>query len=90
MGGRYTMRLAMRREQPRYRQGVLSIDFGAALRMSREADPASVTEIVGRAAAGLHATDVVVYLIDFGQTVLEPLPDRSARSEERRVGKECA
>ena len=60
---------------------MLSIDFGAALRMSGDADPASVPQILGRAAAGLGATDVVVYLVDFGQTVLEPLPDRSARPE---------
>ena len=40
-----------------------------------------MTEILGRAAAGLRATDVVVYLIDFGQTVLEPLPDRTAHPD---------
>lgn len=60
---------------------MLAIDFGAALRMSRGADPATITEILGRAARGLRANDVVVYLIDFGQTVLEPLPDRSAHPD---------
>ena len=64
-----------------YRRVVHSIDFGAAMRMSRGADPATMTDILGRAAAGLHATDVVVYLIDFGQTVLEPLPDRRAHPD---------
>ena len=64
-----------------YRRSVLSIDFGAALRMMRGADPSSVTEILRRAAAGLRAADVVVYLIDFGQTVLEPLPDRTSHPD---------
>ncbi len=60
---------------------VLTIDFGLALRLSRGANPASVTEILRRAASGLQATDVVVYLIDFGQTILEPLPDSSAHPD---------
>ena len=60
---------------------MFSIDFGVALRLSRGADPVSVTEILRRAAGGLRATDVVVYLIDFGQTVLEPLPDRSVHPD---------
>ncbi|MGQ0617340.1 MAG: PP2C family protein-serine/threonine phosphatase [Acidimicrobiia bacterium] len=57
------------------------IDFGAALRSARQSDPASVPEILAQAAADLGADDVVVYLIDFGQTVLEPLPDRSTHAE---------
>ena len=60
---------------------MLSIDFGAALRLSRGADPATVTEILGRAARGLSANDVVVYLIDFSQTILEPLPHGSAHAD---------
>jgi len=32
-------------------------------------------------ASTLGATDVVVYLIDFGQTSLEPIPDRSSHAE---------
>ncbi len=60
---------------------VFAIDFGAALRLARGADPAGVTDVLERAARGLRATDVVLYLIDFGQTVLEPLPDRSAHPD---------
>ena len=44
-------------------------------------NPAAIPEILGRAAAGLGATDVVVYLVDFGQTVLEPLPDYSSHAD---------
>ncbi len=66
---------------PQYRRGVLAIDFGAALRMSRNDDPGRVTEILVRAARGLRASDVVVYLIDFGQTVLQPLPDRTVHPD---------
>jgi serine phosphatase RsbU (regulator of sigma subunit) len=38
-------------------------------------------EILAKAAAGFGATDVVVYLVDFGQTLLEPLPDRATHAE---------
>lgn len=41
--------------------------------MSGDADPASVPQVLRRAAAGLSAADLVVYLADFGQTVLEPI-----------------
>ncbi len=42
-------------------------------------------EILAKAAAGLGATDVVVYLVDFGQTVLEPMPDRTAHADVSRT-----
>ena len=43
---------------------------------ARGADPDSVPQIVRRLAAeALHATDVVLYLVDFAQVSLEPLPD---------------
>jgi len=38
-------------------------------------------EILSSAAAELGATDLVVYLVDFGQTTLEPLPDRALHAE---------
>ncbi len=38
-------------------------------------------EILARAAGGFGATDLVAYLVDFGQTVLEPMPDRAAHAE---------
>jgi serine phosphatase RsbU (regulator of sigma subunit) len=37
--------------------------------------------MVADIASGLGATDVVVHLIDFGQTSLEPLPDRRPHAE---------
>jgi len=51
------------------------IDMGLALRMARNADPAAVPAVLAAAAGELGATDFVVYLVDFGQSVLEPLPD---------------
>ncbi|HET9772013.1 MAG TPA: PP2C family protein-serine/threonine phosphatase [Acidimicrobiia bacterium] len=52
-----------------------SVDLGLALRLARNADPASVPAALAAAAGPLGATDLVVYLVDFGQTVLEPVPD---------------
>ncbi len=60
---------------------VSSIDFGSALRVTRGANPASMPEILAKAAAGFGATDLVVYLVDFGQTVLEAMPDRDAHAD---------
>ncbi len=57
------------------------IDLGASLRRARESDPAAIPEVLANAAADFGATDVVVYLVDFGQTVLEPLPDRAAHAD---------
>ena len=59
----------------------MTIDFGSALRSACDSDPATIPEILAKAAADLGATDVVVYLVDFGQSVLEPLPDRSAHAD---------
>lgn len=58
-----------------------SVDLGMALRAARAADPAAVPDILERVAAGLGATDIVVYLIDFGQATLEPLPDRRPHAD---------
>jgi serine phosphatase RsbU (regulator of sigma subunit) len=60
---------------------VAVLDLGAALRAAQPADPASIPDIVGTVAAGFGATDVVVYLIDFGQATLEPLPDRRPHAD---------
>lgn len=60
---------------------LLAIDFGAALRSVSGSSPASVPDALARAAAGFDATDVVTYLVDFGQTLLEPLPDRSTHAD---------
>lgn len=56
------------------------LDLGAALRAAQEADPASIPDVVGAVASTFGATDAVVYLIDFGQATLEPLPDLRSHS----------
>jgi serine phosphatase RsbU (regulator of sigma subunit) len=56
------------------------IDFAGALRRARVTDPAAIPEILAAATGDLGATDVVVYLVDFGRTLLEPLPDREAHA----------
>ena len=60
---------------------VTALDFGAALRAAQAADPASISDIVEKVAMNFGATDVVVYLVDFGQATLEPLPDRRAHAD---------
>jgi serine phosphatase RsbU (regulator of sigma subunit) len=55
--------------------------LGDALRSARLADPGAIPDVVLRAAAELGGSDVVVYLVDFAQTTLEPLPDRSAHAD---------
>ncbi len=50
------------------------IDLGSALRAARSR-PQSIPDIVSAEAAALGANDVVVYLVDFAQTTLEPMPD---------------
>lgn len=57
------------------------LDLGDALRAAQDADPASIPDVVLRVAAQLGASDVVVYLVDFGQSTLEPLPARSQHAE---------
>lgn len=57
------------------------LDFGTALRAAQTADPGSIPDVVLRVAAELGATDVVVYLVDFAQSTLEPIPDRSAHAD---------
>ncbi len=63
------------------------MDLGSALRAAQGADPAGIPDVVLRLMSELGGTDVVVYLVDFAQTTLEPLPDRNthanvAQSEE--------
>lgn len=59
----------------------MNIDFGTALRRARGCNPSEISRILAAAGAELGARDVVVYLVDFGQTVLEPLPDDSTHAE---------
>lgn len=55
--------------------------MGAALRRSLGASPDSIPEILGSAAAEAGGTDLVVYLVDFGQETLAPMPDRTTHAE---------
>ena len=55
--------------------------MGTAMRAMRMADPASVPDVVAKAAREAGAFDVVLYLVDFGQTTLEPVPDASVHVE---------
>jgi serine phosphatase RsbU (regulator of sigma subunit) len=59
----------------------MPLNLGDALRVARSADPASIPDVVLRVAREFGATDVVVYLVDFAQTTLEPLPDRSTHAD---------
>jgi hypothetical protein len=45
------------------------------------ADPTDVPDMVAAAASQVSANDVVVYLVDFEQEVLQPLPDHAAHEE---------
>jgi len=67
-------------EPPGYGGPMLGSDLGIALRAAQSA-PQSVPDVMRRVAAALGATDVVVYVVDFAQTTLEPLPDRGAHAE---------
>ena len=59
-----------------YNQRVRGLDISAALQAARGADPDSVPAVVREMAQQLlNASDVVLYLIDFAQVSLEPLPD---------------
>ena len=60
---------------------MVAIDYGEALRAARQANPAAMPDILARSAKALGATDLVVYLVDFSRTVLEPMPDRSAHAD---------
>jgi hypothetical protein len=57
------------------------IDLGRLTRAMRRADPADVADLMASAVAELGGSDAVVYLVDFEQQVLEPLPDRSSHAE---------
>jgi hypothetical protein len=57
------------------------IGLAGLIRATREADPADAGDMMASAVAALGGTDAVVYLVDFEQQVLEPLPDRSSHAE---------
>lgn len=55
--------------------------LGDALRTAQLTDPASIPDVVLRVATDFGATDVILYLVDFAQTTLEPLPDRTTHAD---------
>ena len=57
------------------------MDYAAVLRGAEMADPAAVVDVLAVAARDFGASDVVAYLVDFEQRVLEPLPDRASHAE---------
>jgi serine phosphatase RsbU (regulator of sigma subunit) len=57
------------------------LDHAAVLRAGQGAHPGSVVELVATSLREIGASDVVAYLVDFEQEVLEPLPDRAAHLE---------
>jgi len=60
------------------------VSFSGFVRAMKAADAVDVADMVIAAAAEFGGTDVVVYLVDFEQQVLEPLPDRSSHAEVPR------
>lgn len=52
------------------------LPLGSALRRARDSDPAAMPEILADAAAAFGAANLTVYLVDFGQATLEPMPVR--------------
>ncbi|HUS61293.1 MAG TPA: PP2C family protein-serine/threonine phosphatase [Acidimicrobiales bacterium] len=61
------------------------MDLAAVLRAAQTTDPASVVTLVGAAARDIGASDVVAYVVDFEQRVLEPIPDHSAHADVPHV-----
>ena len=57
------------------------MDLVGVLRAAQAADPASVADLVAAAARDFGGSDVVAYLVDFEQLVLEPLPDRGTHAD---------
>jgi len=57
-----------------------SLDLRSAVRAAYGAHPAAVPDVVARAAVGFGGTDVVVYLVDFAQQTLAPLPSRATHA----------
>src|SRR4051812_45703802 len=58
---------------------VSQFTLGAALREAQTA-PEAISDVMSRAARSLGATDVVVYLVDFSQSALQPIPDRASHA----------
>jgi serine phosphatase RsbU (regulator of sigma subunit) len=57
------------------------VDIAAAMRTAQLADPASVAVVMTLAARDIGGSDVVLYLVDFEQLVLEPLRGTQAHAD---------
>ena len=60
-----------------------SSPLGLALREAQAA-PESIPDIMMRVAKPLGATDIAVYLVDFAQKILQPMPDRAPPTAQSR------
>jgi serine phosphatase RsbU (regulator of sigma subunit) len=60
------------------------MELAEVLRAAQTADPAAVVDHLAAAVRDFGGTDVVIYLVDFDQVFLEPLPDRSSHAERAR------
>ncbi len=56
-------------------------DLASALRAALDRDPSSIPAVLASLGHEIGATDVVVYLVDFGRVVLEPLEDNATHTE---------
>lgn len=56
-------------------------EFDSLIRAMRRADPSDVADALASAAAHLGGSDLVLYVADFEQQTLEPLPDWSSHEE---------
>ena len=68
---------SMHDDQNMYHNRNPMLDFSWALRMAAGANPSSMPTILAKTASDGGASDVDVYLVDFGQTTLEVMPDLS-------------
>ncbi len=50
------------------------------IRVARQADPASASDALHSLVAAIGGTDLIVYLVDFEQKTLMPIPDRETHS----------
>ena len=51
------------------------------LRAAHTLDPSAISDVITKGAHDIGAADVVIYLVDFAQNALEPLPDRNTHAD---------
>lgn len=59
----------------------MALGFPELMRIAQHVDPTSVSETLQSLATALGGTDLVVYLIDFEQSALIPVPDHGTHSD---------